>query len=89
MIGRGTINVEYVRDMAYVGKAIDKMEQLVPEKAAKAVKAAYKRALNKAGGVLVVEDGTIYRVTSDGTRSVVKRVDKKIPVKKGTKLKIT
>lgn len=74
--------------MAYSSKAREKMERLVPEKAAKAVKVAYKEALNAGRTILIVANGKLFRVAPDGTRTELRAVPKRIPAVKGARLKI-
>lgn len=74
--------------MPYNDKAIQKMEIAVPEKASKAIKAAYKQALNAGQAVLIVLDGALYRVNPTGEREFIRPVPKRIAVTKGQKIRL-
>ena len=74
--------------MPYDERAIRKMESAVPEKASRAIKAAYKDALNAGHVVLIVNNGGLYRVKPDGLREFVREVPKRIAVTKGQKIRL-
>jgi hypothetical protein len=64
------------------------MEKQVPTKAAQAVKVAYKQALNAGHDVLVVANGTLYKISVSGLRTPIKKIGETIPVPKGIKFRI-
>jgi hypothetical protein len=70
-------------------KAIDYLEQHIPELAESAMKQAYWQALASGSSVLEHENGVIYEVFPDGTRRAVKTVPAPTPVKAGEKKQLT
>lgn len=74
--------------MQYSDKQATKMERQVPEKAAKAFKAAYKQTLNAGCKVLIVSDGKLIEVSPDLQRKVLRNVATGPVVPKGTKRKL-
>ncbi len=64
---------------------IERLEKLVPEKAAKAVRSAYRTALRGGHEVLVVRNGSLVRVLPNEVRITVKEVASRIPAEKGKK----
>ncbi len=74
--------------MAYTGSAIEKMERLVPCKAEKAVKLAYKEARNAGQSIVMAAAGKLYQVSPDGKRKFIKDLAKRVQVKKGAKFRI-
>ena len=74
--------------MAYSNKAIEKMERSIPEKAAKAVKVAYKQAINSGQPVLVSSHGALFEIVLGEYRKEVKRLPARIQIQKGTRFKI-
>ena len=74
--------------MAYSEKAVERLERTVPERAARAVKAAYKHNLNAGQTVLIVSNGILYSVQPDMRRIAIKSVPKRFKIAKGTKIKL-
>ena len=64
---------------------IDKLEKLVPEKAAKAVRSAYREAIRGGHEVLIVRNGNLVRVMPNDVRVTIKKVARRIPAVKGTR----
>lgn len=62
--------------MALSDKAVDYLEQQIPELAAIATRQAYWQSLASGDSVLIAENGQIIEVKPDGTRTCVKAVDK-------------
>ncbi|MFD2573566.1 hypothetical protein ACFSUS_23200 [Spirosoma soli] len=62
--------------MALSDKAVDYLEQQIPELAAIATRQAYWQTLASGDSVLVAENGQIVEVKPDGTRTFVKAVEK-------------
>jgi len=58
--------------MKVTEKAIQFLEEHIPELADAAVRQAYWQALVSGSNVLEVEDGALIEVSPDGTRKVVK-----------------
>lgn len=69
-------------------KALDYLEEHIPELAEVAFKQAYWAALATGSSVLVAENGKLIEVFLDGTRKFIKKLPFWIPVKRGQKLKI-
>ncbi|HYW10060.1 MAG TPA: hypothetical protein VE913_24045 [Longimicrobium sp.] len=59
---------------------IDYLEQHIPELASAAVTQAYWASLAAGNHVLVIEDGAIYQISPDGTRTFVKDTEPSTPV---------
>jgi len=66
-------------------KAIDYLEEHIPELAESAMKHAYWQALASGSSVLEHENGVIYEVFPDGSRKLVKTIPLPTPVKFGEK----
>lgn len=64
---------------------IERLEKLVPEKAARAVRSAYRNALRRGHEVLIVRNGSLVRVLPNDVRIKVKEVASRIPAVKGKK----
>ena len=62
--------------MALSDKAVDYLEQQIPELAAIATRQAYWQTLASGDNVLVTENGQIVEVKPDGTRTVIKTLEK-------------
>lgn len=69
-------------------KTIDFLEQAIPELADAAFSQAYWRALSAGFSVLQTEGEDLVQVHPDGTKTFVKKVSPRIPVKKGIKIEI-
>ena len=69
-------------------KAIDYLEEHIPELAEVAFKQAYWAALASGSSVLVSENGSLVEVFPDGKRQVKKKLHSWIPVIRGQKLEI-
>ncbi|HSX11747.1 MAG TPA: hypothetical protein VLF94_08540 [Chlamydiales bacterium] len=74
--------------MSLSEKAIDYLEQHIPELAEVAFKQAYWAALASGSSVLVSENGSLIEVFPDGRRKFVKKLPFWTPVKRGQKLEI-
>jgi hypothetical protein len=64
---------------------IDYLEQHIPELAQAAVTQAYYASLAAGNHVMVVEDGAMYEVSPDGTRTYIKDVEPPTPIEPGTR----
>ncbi len=69
-------------------KALDYVEQQIPSLSAAAVDVAYWQALAAGQKVLISDDGGIYEVFPDGTRTFVKATAKPLDLPVGTRVKI-
>lgn len=69
-------------------KAIEYLENHIPEMAEAAVKQAYWQALASGSSVLVSENGVINEVFPDGTVKFVKNTSPRIETKKGKIIEI-
>lgn len=69
-------------------KALDYLEEQIPELAEGAFKQAYLAALASGSSVLVSEKGDLVEVFPDGTRKFLKKLTAWIPVKRGQKLEL-
>jgi len=69
-------------------KALDYLEQQIPNLSAAAVDVAYWHALASGMAVLVSGEGGIYRAFPDGTRKLVKALEKPLSVPVGTRVQI-
>lgn len=69
-------------------KAIDYLEEHIPELAELAFKHAYWAALASGSSVLVSENGSLVEVFPDGRRTFIKKLPSWIPVKLGQKIEI-
>jgi hypothetical protein len=67
--------------------SIKEIDQRLPELAKTATRNAYRRAL-KAGSVLVYRNGELRRVEAGGKSTMVKQLEPRVPIKKGTKFEI-
>lgn len=67
-------------------KAIDYLEEHIPELAEIAFKQAYWAALASGSSVLISENGNLVEVFPDGKREFKKKLHPWIPVKPGQKL---
>ena len=62
--------------MALTEKALDYLEQQIPELAEQATRQAYWQTLASGDSAVVVEDGHIVDVKPDGTRTIIKAIAK-------------
>ena len=62
--------------MALTEKEIDYLEQQIPELAEMALRKAYWQTLASGDSVLVADDGQLIDVQPDGTRTVLKTIEK-------------
>ena len=62
--------------MAITEKALDYLEQQIPELAEQATRQAYWRTLASGDSAVVAEDGNIVEVKPDGTRTIIKAIAK-------------
>lgn len=69
-------------------KALDYLEEHIPELAEVAFKQAYWAALASGSSVLVSENGSLVEVFPDGQRKFIKKLPTWIQVKRGQKLEI-
>jgi hypothetical protein len=69
-------------------QTLDFLEQQIPSLSGAAVGVAYVQALASGQKVLVSGDGGLYQAFPDGTRTLVKKLDKPLSVPVGTKVKI-
>ncbi len=67
-------------------KAITFQEEHIPELAEAAFRQAYWRALGSGSSVLVSEDGNLVEVYPDGSRKIIKKIPRSIPVTLGQTL---
>jgi predicted dinucleotide-utilizing enzyme len=74
--------------MPYNEKAIRRIERAVPERASKAIKAAYKEALHAGQDVLIVSNAKLYKIKPDGQREFIRDVPKRVAVTKGQKIRL-
>ena len=70
-------------------KAIDYLEEHIPELAEIAFKQAYWAALASGSSVLVSENGSLVEVFPDGTRKFIQKLPPWTPVTRGSKLNIS
>jgi hypothetical protein len=75
--------------MSYRPDKAEKMELAVPEKAAKAFRAAYRHSLNSGFKVLIVDGGKLVEVSPDFRRTEIRPVAALTKIAKGTTYKIT
>jgi hypothetical protein len=59
---------------------LEELEQTVPKAAKKAVKKAFKRALASGTPVLISDKGTLQVVGGNGSLTVMKQVEPRIPM---------
>lgn len=69
-------------------KALDYLEEHIPELAEVAFKQAYWAALASGSSVLISENGSLVEVFPDGERKFIKELPHWIPVKRGQKLEL-
>jgi hypothetical protein len=69
-------------------KAIDYLEEHIPELAETAFKQAYWAALASGSSVLISENGSLVEVFPDGKRKFIKKIPPWTPVIRGQKLEI-
>jgi hypothetical protein len=69
-------------------KALDYLEEHIPELAEAAFKQAYWAALASGSTVLVSENGSLVEVFPDGKRKFIKELPPWTPVKRGQKLEL-
>jgi len=67
-------------------ESLDYLEEQIPSLSGAAVSVAYMQALASGQTVLVSGDAGVYRAFSDGTRELVKPLDKPLSVPVGTKI---
>jgi hypothetical protein len=65
--------------MALSEQAIDYIEQHLPELMATATKQAYWQTLASGHSVLIAENGYLIEVFPDGTKKVIKEINKPVP----------
>ncbi|MBI5274302.1 MAG: hypothetical protein HY860_04525 [Chlamydiales bacterium] len=69
-------------------KAIDFLEEHIPELAEVAFKQAYWSALASGSSVLASDDGNLVEIFPDGTRKFIKKLPQSTRVTPGQKLEI-
>lgn len=69
-------------------KALDYLEEHIPEQATMALKQAHWQALASGSSVLVSENGSLVEVFPDGERKFIKKLPAWTPVRRGQKLEI-
>lgn len=69
-------------------KALDYLEQHIPELAEVAFKQAYWAALVSGSSVLISENGSLVEVFPDGTRKFIKKIPPWTSVTTGQKLEL-
>ena len=74
--------------MALSEKALDYLEEHIPELAEVAFKQAYWAALASGSSVLISENGSLVEVFPDGTRKFIKKLPAWTPVKRGQKFEL-
>lgn len=74
--------------MSITEKAIEFLEQHIPEQAEMALKQAYWQALASGSSVLICEDGHLLEQFPDGTRKILKKIPLPIPTIPGQKWEI-
>lgn len=67
---------------------IDYLEMQIPDLSAAAVDVAYWQALATGQTVLVSDEGGIFQVFPDGTRKLIKTMDRPVSVPLGTRMVI-
>ena len=67
---------------------LDYLEQQIPSLSGAAVDVAFWQALAAGQQVLVSGDGGLYEAFPDGTRKLVKKLEKPLSVPVGTRVKI-
>jgi hypothetical protein len=71
--------------MSLSEKAIDFLEQHIPEQAVMALKLAYLKALASGSSVLICEDGHLIEQFPDGTKKIIKKIELPTRVRSGQK----
>ena len=71
--------------MPLTEKAIDFLEQHIPEQAVMALKQAYWKALASGSSVLICEDGHLIEQFPDGTKKIIKKISPPTLVQPGQK----
>ena len=74
--------------MSLSEKALDYLEEHIPELAEVTFKQAYWAALASGSSVLVSENGSLVEVFPDGTRKFIKKLPAWIPVKRGQRFEL-
>ena len=74
--------------MADSEQTLDYLEQQIPSLSAAAVDVAYWRALASGQTVLVSGDDGIYEAFADGTKKLVKKMEKRLSIPVGTRVRI-
>ncbi len=74
--------------MDQMQESMEQSENSVPERAEKALDAAYERSLAAGHPVLVISNDHLVRINPDHSRTVLRAVPKRYRIAKGTKLKI-
>jgi hypothetical protein len=74
--------------MSQAEMTLDYLEQQIPSLSGAAVKAAYVHALASGQTVLVSDHGGLYQAFPDGSRKMVKPMEKPLSVPVGTKVKL-
>ncbi len=67
---------------------LEELERKIPAQAKAAVRKAYREALESGKPVIVSKGGALRAVRQDGTSKVLKKIEPRISVKKGTKILI-
>lgn len=80
--------VQYTRMGELDDEAINRKERRIPVEAAAAFRIALRATLDAGHGVLVAEDGKLVRVSPDGAREVVRRIEKRKGVEREGKVPI-
>lgn len=66
-------------------KSMQFLEEHIPELAQSAVVQAYWQTLASGSSVLQSDNGIIYEVFPDGTRTIVKKITPPVPIRVGEK----
>jgi hypothetical protein len=69
-------------------KTLDYLEQQIPSLSSAAVDVAYWQALAAGQQVLISDEGGLYQVFPDGTRTFIKATAKPLSLPVGTRVKI-
>jgi|GEM_PF-6463255 len=67
---------------------LEKLERSIPDRAARAVKVAYKNAINSGHSVLIASNGRLFQVNPDMSRQELAKLPQASKVKKGTRTKL-
>jgi hypothetical protein len=87
-VGKVRKKAEKGESMVLSEKALDYLEEHIPELAEMAFKQAYWAALASGSSVLVSENGRLVEVFPDGKRKFIKKLSPWIAVVRGQKFKI-